>query len=131
MQLTDLDSGLSLALPDDLNWVDEHAWTAATARVEYLLTGALLIESAARQAGRPITLSAAPDLAWVPRSTIDQLHQLAQAPQRRLRLALPDGRTLNAAFRHADGALEAEPVLGFASASPDAWYRLTLRLIEV
>jgi len=129
--LTDLTTNDTLLLPDDLLWVDEHAWTAATANVEYLLTGALLIESAARQAGRPITLVGAPDMAWVRRSTVDRLHALAHLPQQMLRLAFADGRTFGVMFRHADGAIEAEPVLGFPTPTHDGWYRVTLRFLEV
>jgi hypothetical protein len=130
MRLFDTESGQSIELPDDLLWVDEHAWTAATANIEYLLTGALLIESAARQAGRPITLVGAPDMAWVQRSTVNHLHEWAQSPDRTLRLELTDGRAFVVRFRHADGAIEAEPVLGFPTSHPDTWYRVTLRLLE-
>jgi hypothetical protein len=59
MQLKNLADNAVLVLPDDLLWTDEHAWTPAVAAVSYLLTGALLVESAARQAGRPITFVAA------------------------------------------------------------------------
>ncbi|WP_247709250.1 hypothetical protein [Ralstonia solanacearum] len=59
-----------LALPDDLLWTDEHAWTPAVAAVSYLLTGAHLVESAARQKGRPITLVGAADMAWVSRASV-------------------------------------------------------------
>ena len=57
MQLKNLDTGVALPLPDDLLWSDEHAWSPAVANASYLITGALLIQSATRQAGRPITLS--------------------------------------------------------------------------
>ncbi|UZF25224.1 hypothetical protein LGV80_01265 [Ralstonia pseudosolanacearum] len=46
MQLKNLADSAILALPDDLLWTDEHAWTPAVAAVSYLLTGALLVESA-------------------------------------------------------------------------------------
>ena len=65
MQLKNLATGVVLLLPDDLLWSDEHAWTPATASVSYLITGALLVQSALRQAGRPMTLTGAQDMAWV------------------------------------------------------------------
>ena len=46
MQLKNLADQAVLALPDDLLWSDEHAWTPVVASVSYLLTGALLVESA-------------------------------------------------------------------------------------
>lgn len=131
MRLTRLLDGTSLLLPDDLLWTDEHAWTQAASRIEYLLTGALLVESAARQAGRPITLTGPSDMAWVRRSLVNTLHSWAQAPNERFTLELSDGRIYTVAFRHHESALEAEPVLGFPARGPDDRYRLSLRLIEV
>jgi hypothetical protein len=82
MQLKNLADNAVLVLPDDLLWADEHAWTPAVAAVSYLLTGALLVESAARQAGRPITLVGAADMAWVTRATVDTLCDWAAEPNR-------------------------------------------------
>ena len=135
MQLKNLSDEVALALPDDLLWTDEHAWTPAVASVSYLVTGALLVQSATRQAGRPITLSGAVDMAWVPRSTISTLHAWAAVPLAtsagRFELSLADARVFTVAFRHAETAIEAEPVLGFPARSDADYYRLTLRLMEI
>jgi hypothetical protein len=131
MELRHLPSGQALTLPDDLSWVDEHQWTPAVASASYLLTGALLIESATRQAGRPITLQAPDDMAWVSRTIVDQLYAWASVPERTFELQFVDGRILTVAFRHQDGAIEALPVLGFGGLAPDSRWRLSLRLMEV
>lgn len=135
MQLKNLADGVALVLPDDLLWSDEHAWSPAVASVSYLLTGALLVQSATRQAGRPITLVGAPDMAWVTRSVVDALHGWAapalSASAGRLELTLADARVFTVAFRHADTAIEAEPVTGFPARSGADFYRLTLRLMEL
>lgn len=131
MNLTNLADGTVIVLPDDLLWIDEHAWTPAIARVEYLLTGALLVESAARSAGRPITLKAEPDMAWITRAVLDALYIWASEPNRTFQLELHDGRSFTVAFRHHESALEAEPVLGFPSRSASDWYCVSLRLMEV
>jgi hypothetical protein len=131
MELRQLPSGQTLTLPDDLSWVDEHRWTPAVASASYLLTGALLIESATRQAGRPITLQAPDDMAWVSRTIVDQLYAWASVPEQTFELQLVDGRTLTVAFRHQDGPIEALPVLGFGGLAPDSRWRLLLRLMEV
>lgn len=133
MNLTALAGGQRLTLPDDLLWTDEHAWTRATASVSYLLTGALLVESALRQSGRPITLASGLDMAWVPRSTVATLHAWASEPGRSFELLLWDARRFVVGFRHHESAIEAEPVLGFVDRTqPDrTWYRLTLRLMEL
>jgi len=101
MQLKNLDTGVALPLPDDLLWSDEHAWSPAVANASYLITGALLIQSATRQAGRPITLVGAPDMAWVTRAAIEQLRAWAAIPvggsTGRFELTFADGRVFTVA----------------------------------
>ncbi len=130
MHLKNLADSAILALPDDLLWVDEHAWTPAVAAVSYLLTGALLIETAARQKGRPLTLASGVDMAWVKRGTVNTLQAWAAQPARQFELTLPDGRVFTVVFRHHEIALEAEPVMGFPARSDTDFFRLTLRLME-
>lgn len=135
MQLKNLADEVALVLPDDLLWSDEHSWSPTVATSAYLITGALLIQSATRLAGRPITLVGAPDMAWVTRATVEQLRLWAAvAPTDatgRFLLTLADGRTYTVAFRHAETAIEAEPVLGFPARSDADFYRLTLRFLEL
>ena len=135
MQLKNLADGAVLALPDDLLWTDEHAWTPAVASVAYSLTGALVVESATRLAGRPVTLTGAIDMAWVTRSVLTTLYAWAGvAPTDtagRFELTRRDGRVFTVAFRHADTPIEAEPVLGFPAQAESDLYRLTLRLMAL
>ena len=135
MQLKNLATGVALPLPDDLLWADEHAWSPAVASASYLITGALLIQSATRQAGRPITLVGAPDMAWVTRATVEQLRMwtalAVSEATGRFELTLTDGRVFTVAFRHADSAIEAEPVTGFPARASSDFYRLTLRFLEI
>lgn len=124
----------SLTLSHDLIWTDEHAWSPAVANLEYSLTGALLLEYGARQAGRPITLQP-PDasMAWHSRSLVDQLLVWSRTPGQQYLLTLDDGRSFNVLFRHHEApALEAKPVTGLASAGPDDdWQITTLKLMEI
>ena len=138
MQLTNLADGVTLALPDDLLWTDEHSWSPAVASVSYLLTGALLVQSALRQAGRPITLVGAADMAWVTRAVVGTLQGWAAVPlvastggTGRFELTLADARLFTVAFRHFETAVEAEPVTGFPARAESDYYRLTLRLMEI
>ena len=135
MQLKNLATGVALPLPDDLLWTDEHAWSPAVSAVSYLLTGALLVQSATRQAGRPITLVGPSDMAWVTRATVAALHDWAALPltldDGRFELRLRDGRSFEVAFRHDELCVEAEPVLGFPARSDADRYRLTLRLLQL
>ena len=135
MQLKNLTDGVALLLPDDLLWSDEHAWSRAVASVSYLLTGALLVQSALRQAGRPITLVGAVDMAWVTRATVATLYDWAGVPLAatagRFELTLADARVFTVTFRHSETAIEAEPVTGFPARAASDFYRLTLRLMEI
>ena len=135
MQLKNLSNEAALVLPDDLLWSDEHSWSPTVATSAYLITGALLIQSATRLAGRPITLVGAPDMAWVTRATVEQLRLwTAEAPSEatgRFLLTLVDGRAFTVAFRHTETAIDAEPVLGFPARADTDFYRLTLRFLEL
>lgn len=138
MLLTNLEGGLdgvSLFLPDDLLWSDEHSWSPVVSSVSYLLNGALLVQSALRQAGRPITLVGAMDMAWVTRAVVGQLHDWAGVPLSanagRFTLTLADGRALSVAFRHGETAIESEPVAGFPARMDSDFYRITVRLMQL
>ncbi len=135
MQLTNLADAVALLLPDDLLWTDEHSWSPNVASSAYLITGALLIQSATRLAGRPITLVGAPDMAWVTRSTVEQLRLWAAVALTdstgRFLLSLADGRAFTVAFRHTETVIDAEPVLGFPARADTDFYRLTLRFLEL
>jgi len=131
MHLKNLTDGQILLLPDDLLWTDEHHWTPAVATVSYLLTGALLVESATRLAGRPITLQAPEDMAWVTRTLVDQLFSFAAEPDRTLELKFADGRTFVVMFRHQDQPLDCAPVLGFGGWEPTSRWRVVIRLMVV
>lgn len=135
MQLKNLTDGATLALSDDLLWIDEHAWSPAVSTMSYLLNGALLVQSAVRQAGRPMTLVGAADMAWVTRAVVNTLHAWAALPLAAstgsFELTLMDARVFTVAFRHAETAVEAEPVKGFPARSESDFYRLTLRLLQI
>jgi hypothetical protein len=135
MLLTNLTDSVALSLPDDLLWSDEHSWSPAVASVSYLITGALLVQSAVRQGGRPITLVGAADMAWVTRATVEQLRSWASVPlgvsDGRFTLTFIDGRIFTVAFRHAEVAVESEPVKGIPARLDTDFYRITLRLMQV
>ena len=135
MQLKNLADEVELTMPDDLLWSDEHAWTPAVASVSYLITGALMVQSALRQAGRPITLTGPIDMAWVQRFVISTLYDWASVPlgesTGRFELTLLDARVFTVAFRHAEEPITAEPVTGYPARSESDHYRLTLRLMQI
>ncbi|MBP9904496.1 MAG: hypothetical protein KBF66_02985 [Rhodoferax sp.] len=135
MELKNLFSGATLTLPDDLLWSDEHDWTPVVSSVSYLMTGALLVQSATRQAGRAITLVGAADMAWVTRATLEKLRLWAgvalDPPSGSFTLTFKDARTFTVAFDHASGPIEAAPVLGYPSGHDGDFYHLLLRFLEI
>lgn len=130
--LTHTPSGITLTLPDALNWTDEYTWSAVEQTKTYTTTGALLIEEAVKQAGRPITLEGSEDRTWCTRALVDQLHTWAAMPGIVLTLTLR-ATSRSVTFDHEKGALQGLPVIFYADGSIDAtdWYVPTLRLLEL
>ena len=111
-------------------WRDEFGWPTVIRSTEYALNGALIVDCGQRQAGRPITLAGSPDGGWVHRATVDALRVLASALPGQYVLTLADGRSFNVVFAP-DDPLTADPVVDFSDPGVDAWYVVTVRLIEV
>jgi hypothetical protein len=59
-----------IELPRGMLWVDEFNWSTVQKTVERSITGAQIIDAAARIEGRPITLQAAEDQGWIRRATL-------------------------------------------------------------
>ncbi|MDR0770832.1 MAG: hypothetical protein LBE75_06490 [Burkholderiales bacterium] len=134
MKLKHLATGAEILLPDDLQWVDEHAWTPVAQSASRLIDGALLVETAVKKKGRPITLrSPSEDMAWLPFSAVKTLHEWAEIEAAQFELTYRDGRTFTVIMAH-DGqssAVEAVPLKGFPARADDEPFGLTLRLMEV
>lgn len=127
----------ALALPDGLRWSDEFAWEAQAQSTDYGLTGALLIQIATKQAGRPITLLGGSQWAWMRRADLIALRTLIDQATVPLTLTLHDGRTFQVLPDRAQTALDAEalPIVGDSGpADPQAqsWYVInSIKLIAV
>jgi hypothetical protein len=139
----------ALVLPSGLVWSDEFAWTPVAQTMERTLTGALVIEEAAKTAGRPITLTGAKAgadyTALVARgqayrgfSSLNALRTALVAPGASFTLTLHDSRTFTVAPRQdADGPLSVESMPAykdFAPADPDdasLYFVAAIRLIEI
>ena len=125
----------TVTLPQGLRWADEFDWTPVTQTTSYSLTGALIVEQAEKQAGRPITLVGGKEWAWLTRAEVASLKALLDAGDA-LTLTLHDNRTF--AVRPAGDTplkVTALPIVkdsGPANPSSSARYVLdTLTLIEV
>jgi hypothetical protein len=121
---------VTLSLPADLAWTDELSWSAVEQTQTYTTTGALLIEEAIRQAGRPYTLEGSEDRAWCERSLVLALRAWADVAGTVLVLTIR-GTPRNVTFDHQRGALEGFPVMFYedGSVAADDNYVPTIRLI--
>ncbi|WBA83740.1 hypothetical protein [Endozoicomonas sp. GU-1] len=122
----------TIALPDDLLWIDEFRWNPVEQSTERSLTGALLVQEGQLKQGRPITLSGKGEAGWVTRQTVKSLLALSKSAGLSFDLTLPDNRTFTVIFDRSSGApVEAEQVMTAAYPTDDDFYFLTLRLLTV
>ncbi len=122
----------TLALPADLLWVDEFTWRKVQQNEEYLLTGGLWLQAQGRLAGRPITLSGAPDAAWISRADLLTLLAWKDLPGQTFQLVVRGEASRTVVFDQSAGALQAEPVVGFSDVDPGDFYgSLVLRFKQV
>ena len=117
-------------IPRGMVWIDEFDWTPVEKTTGYSLTGALLVDVATKQAGRPITLSAQDDAGWIARSALQQLRALAADPLATYPLTLADGRAYTVMFA-GDQPTQAVPVARPELPADTHPYVATVRLIEV
>lgn len=121
------DGVTTVDLSDDIKWSDEFAWSPMSSSSEYTLTGALVVEQAARSAGRPITLQSLDNAAWIPRATIEQITAWRDQGAQ---LSLVYRGVTYQVLMVADDAITATPIFYFSDPVPVDWYQLTLKLIE-
>ncbi len=136
--LKNLNTGGVISLSDGLLWVDEHSWSPVAQSQTRLLTGSLLVETATKKQGRPISLAdAQSDMGWVKRATLNDLQTWASerntdGTAARFELTMTDGRKFTVIFRNDDTAIEAAPVKGFAHLNDDDYYHIyALNFTEV
>lgn len=131
MSITLAYDATTIELPEDLYWADENSWHPVEQTSQRTLTGALIVQHAARQAGRPITLQ--PDdgrSAAMTRATLDALRTWAAVPGRQMTLTLR-GVSRTVLFRHEDTAIEATPFIHYSDVQSDDYYLATLRFMEI
>lgn len=121
----------TIALHPDLFWSDEDNWHPVAQAVQRTITGALDIQAAALNKGRPITLEPEDDSsAWMTSTIVQQLRNLAAVPGQQMVLTLR-GVSRTVIFRHQDGGFEAKPVIHYRDRVPGDWYLCVIRLMEI
>lgn len=120
----------AIAIPEDVWWTDEFAWTPVERAETRSLTGARIVQLGVKQGGRPITLESNPRGGWVPRATVAALQAQRATPGEQITLTLADGRTFTVEHDHTR-ELQAEPIRPAADLHDASRYRVTIPLIEV
>jgi hypothetical protein len=124
----------TLTIPAGCRWIDEFEWSPVQSTEARSLTGALIIDTATKIKGRPITLQASDDAGWhgMTKDIVADLFALAAAPTATYTLTLADARTFTVRFRTAeDTPITARP-LADRENPPDDWpYITTIRLMEI
>ena len=95
--LTDLTTSQVAVLPAGLIWRDEFDWSPVESTQTYTLTGALIIEQASKQAGRPVSLATDDKMNWLKRQTVETLRQWQAIVKRVFRLSI-GGQTIDVIF---------------------------------
>lgn len=131
MPITLTYQGTTINLDSDLRWIDEGSWQPVEQTAQRTITGALIVSTSARTAGRPITLQPDDDRsAWMQKSTVDTLLEWASFPGREFVLNLR-GVNRDVIFRHQDGGVDATPIVHFSDVQPDDWYSVIIRFMEI
>lgn len=120
----------NLTLPTDLIWIDEFDWTPVQQTQTYSITGALIIESGTKQAGRPITLSGDNESGIISRADLKILQAKLTATSPFV-LTLNDARTFNVIFNHAQKPIEAKPWIDYSDTDDADFYTLKINLLAV
>ena len=102
----------TITLPADLAWEDRFGWSPIVQTVDNVFNGAVIVERWERQAGRPITLTAADDRAWITTEDAEALQSWADSGAAQLTLSgLLDEPDHQVVFRHQDApALDLRPL---------------------
>lgn len=132
MSITLTVGATTIALNEDLFWVDENDWHPVEQTSERTITGALVVQAAGRVAGRPITLQPEDDRSGATSlATLTQLRNWAAVPGQVLELTLR-GVSRSVIFRHHDGAaVEAKPWIHYSDVQTGDWYFATIRFMEI
>ncbi len=120
----------SLALPDDVLWIDEFAWQPVEQELRYTILGALNVEAAAKQAGRPITLEGGSNYGWINRAALPQLLAWLKLPGQVFALSYRS-LAFDVIFDQSQLGFEAQPVRAVSDPIDADPYIVTFRFIEV
>ena len=118
----------AITLPADLLWNDEYAYTPVKQTISTAVDGSLIVEAAAAQAGRPITLAGGDDYAWCSRATLEALRLKQAQPGLVMTLTV---LSVPHSVLFVQPGITAKPIQDFSNPANGDWYAVTLKFIEV
>lgn len=133
MKLVRKSTSEAVTLSDGFLWSDEFDWNPIEQKQDYAVDGAFIIQEGKKKSGRPISLTADKNMAWLKRHIVSKLKDWSVL-QEKFELQFNyfhDKRTFNVVFNHQEKAIEAKPVLEHPSVSDDDEYNVTLRFLEL
>jgi hypothetical protein len=119
----------AITLPADLLWTDEYSYTPVKQTLSRAVDGSLIVEAAAANKGRPITLQGGDDYGWIERSILEELRLKQYQPGLTMTLTLR-GTAYSVIFDQ-EGGIEARPVVEYRNPAATDPYIVTLKFIEV
>jgi len=115
--------------PDTL-WIDEYDHTPLAQNMGRSLSGALIIETAHKIAGRPITLAGDQNSGWATKAQVDALYAKLPVTDK-LTLIMPNGQGFRVVFNHAASPIESKPIEHWRIMQDGDFYSLRLNLMTV
>lgn len=120
----------TVPLSDDFAFVEQYTWPQLAMRKAFSVSGALIVQTGLKQAGRQITLQGDEQHAWVTRAQLASLRTLADTPSITLTLDFR-GETYSVIFDAEAGAIDAAPVADFDTEDAADFFIVTLRFLTV
>lgn len=122
----------NIGLDDQMTWPDEDDWTPVRERVRPSVTGKPIVTYATLKYGRPITCAGHGGTGmFLTRATVVQLKALRDTAGYRGLLTLTDSRQYGVRWRHADGAIDVDPLPLYSDPQPTDLLRVILRFMEI
>jgi hypothetical protein len=134
MSITLNDGTMTIALSDDMEWQDEFGWQKVVQAVSNTLTGALIVESAVKKTGQPITLAGGDSqnaYGVLSRADLKTVQAWSEVPGQTLTLTLR-GNAYTVMFRHQEApALSAKAFAPYSDPIDSDFYVVTLKLMVI
>lgn len=133
-KLTNIATNAVIMLSDSLYPSDEHDWSPVVSNTKYSLDGTMIVQQSIRKAGKPYTMQAPDNMAWLPRSTVNLLREQRDTMDATFWLDyLSDGavKRVKVIFDNTSDAINAKPVRGYTSPLPNDPFIVILKFLEI